>query len=423
MWDVLWHNAMIATMSDDQGFGLITDGAIGVVGGRITWIGPRSELGTDLHSIAHGVYNADGRVITPGLIDPHTHIVHTEPRWQEFAFRTGHRDEDIPKPNEFGLMSSVIRTRSTSENELLAHSMKRTHALIAEGVTTVEIKTGYGLDLETELKMARVIRHLADTLPITVISTFLGAHAIGPEFAGRPDEYIDFLCDVVLPVLVSHGLVDAVDIFCDARGFSHAQTRRYHQAARQHGLEFFIHADQYSNFGAGRLAAELRARAAAHLEHADAETAQHLAWARTTAVLLPGVSWTHNMQAVPPVHAFREHDVPMALATNCNPGSSVTTSPCTMMNMACQLFGLTVDEALAGFTRCAAQALGMQDERGTLEVGKWADLAIWNISHPAELSVHVGGGQCHAVVKAGKVIHVNQHLHVPECYGKGQTVA
>lgn len=363
-------------------------------------------LADNLHGVARDIHDARGRVITPGLIDPHTHVVHAGARWEEFSYRMD-PDRQNP-PEQTGLMWTVKQTRSAQSSDLLEQSLIRVRALVAEGVTTLESKTGYGLDVETEHKMAQVSRQIGRMLPVTVVSTFLGAHAVGPEYSDQSDDYIDFLCEDVLPLLVKEDLVDAVDIFCDARGFNHPQVRRLHTAADTYELDFYLHADQYTDFGAGRLAAELGARAAAHLEHANSDTALAMARAGTVAVLLPGVSWTYKMDAVPPVKAFRRDGVPMALATNCNPGSSVSTSPLSIMNMACHLFGFSVQEALAGFTRCAAQALGMHEDRGTLEPGKWADLAVWNVSHPGELPAQIGGGRCHAVIKAGELVHINQ---------------
>ncbi|MFA5521196.1 MAG: imidazolonepropionase [Castellaniella sp.] len=411
IWDALLIDARVASMADRQGFGLIDDGAIGIRDGRIAWLGARQALDAVPAALARQVYSWDGRLITPGLIDPHTHVVHAGSRWPEFVHRMDPDAGSRPAPAGSGLMRTVHETRASGADELLAQSLVRARALLAEGVTTLESKTGYGLDLENECKMARVSRALGQSLPLTVVSTFLGAHALAPEFAGRPDDYLVFLCEDVLPVLVKDGLIDAVDIFCDARGFSHAHLRQLHQASSACKLELFVHADQYSAFGAGQLAAALGARAAAHLEHADARTARTMAQAGTVAVLLPGVSWMHRMTARPPVKHFRAHGVPMALATNCNPGSSPCTSPLTIMNMACHLFGLSAPEALAGFTRCAAQALGMQESRGTVAPGKYADLAIWDVSHPAELVAQVGGMPCHAVFKQGRWVHLS---HVPQ---------
>jgi len=407
MWDVLWHGATLATLSDETEFGLIEDGAIAIQGSGIAWVGRRDALGSEPWRLARSVYDAGGRVITPGLIDPHTHVVHAGERWREFVWKMSRGTGSRPPPGQTGLMWTVRQTREADEAGLLEQSLSRARALLAEGVTTLESKTGYGLDLETELKMARVSRALGRHLPLTVVSTFLGAHAVAPEYTGRSDDYVGFLCREVLPALAGQGLVDAVDVFCDERGFSHEQVRRLYRAAEPFGLARHMHADQYAAFGAGRLAAAQGAQAAAHLEHADALTASAMARAGTVAVLLPGANWTLRMAALPPVELFRRHGVPMALATNCNPGSSPSTTPSAIMNLACHLFGLTAPEALAGFTRCAAQALGMQAERGTLEVGKQADLAIWDVSHPAELPAQIGGGRCAAVIRAGRLVHVN----------------
>lgn len=407
-WDSLWLNGNLATLADDQcGFGLIRHGALGIRRGRIAWVGPMSALPGAPARLAHHVHDLAGRLLTPGLIDPHTHVVHAGSRWEEFLWKTTPGSE-APPAEHVGLMWTLRQTRACSEDDLLAQSLTRARALLAQGVTTLESKTGYGLDLETERRMARVSRAIAQRLPITVVSTFLGAHATGPEYAGRPDDYIDFLCHTVLPRLVEERLVDGVDIFFDEKGFHARHASQLFACARRFGLWMHVHADQYVAFGAAQHAAEHGARAVAHLEHADAAAAATMARTGATAVLLPGVSWTMSLGSMPPIDALRAHGVPIALATNSNPGSSPCVAPTAIMNLACRLFGLTPVEALAGFTRCAARALGLQEQCGTLMANRRADLAIWDVGHPAELSSYIGGGLCHAVVKSGKLVHVNR---------------
>lgn len=408
MWDSLWHNACLSTMAKKDSYGLITDGVVGVKNGKIVWVGGKEHLPSKLENLARISHDLGGRVLTPGLVDSHTHVVYSGSRWEDFTCNIAEKHSLITKLKKRGLGWTVTQTRLSTEQELFNESIVRAKALLSEGVTTLESKTGYGLDYETEYKMAKVSRRIGEALPLKVVSTFLGAHAVGPEFIGRPDEYIDFLCFQVIPSLYAAGLIDAVDVFCDEKGFNHIQVRQLFSKAKELNLKFYLHADQYSPYNAGKLAATLGAQAAAHLENANEGTALAMSKSQTIAVLLPGVAWTHHMSAIPPVSDFRAYGVPMALATNCNPGSSPTTSPTSIMNLACHLFGLTPEEALAGFTRCGAQVLGLGDEIGTLEIGKKADFAIWDASHPTELSATIGGGKCYAVVVNGEIVHVNK---------------
>jgi imidazolonepropionase len=339
------------------------------------------------------------------LVDCHTHLVHAGTRWREFELRSAGATRKEILDAGWGLLSTVRATRAASDEALFSQSAARARKLVSAGVTTVEIKSGYGLDLDTELRMLRVARQLGDVLPLNVKSTFLGAHAVAPEYAGRPDDYIEFLCAEVLPAAAAESLVDAVDGFCDASGFTHAQIAKLFAAAADLGIPVKLHADQYSAFGAPRLVAQFRGLSADHLECADEASIQAMAEAGVVATLLPGANWTLNAQERPPVDLLRSHGVKMALATNCNPGSSPTTSPTMMMNMTCQRFGMTPEEALAGFTRVGAQALGMADSHGTLESGKVADLAVWDVEHPAELSYFIADNRCSAVMKGGQLVY------------------
>jgi imidazolonepropionase len=405
MHDAIWVNSNLATIASPGTYGLVQDGAIAVTERKIAWVGTLSELGKDPARIAKTVHDMHGYLITPGFVDSHTHIVYHSEGLTDFEIlaRSGTREELMRAGG--GVRGMVRRTRQATEEQLFASTARRCWRLIASGVTTVESKSGAGLDLETELRMMRVSRRLGKELPLTVISTFLGAHGVAPEYDGRSDEYIRFLCEQVLPAAVREGLVDAVDGFCDKVGFSHAQIDRLFEKAKSFGLPVRLHADQYSDFGAGAVVAKWHGTTADHLEYASEETARAMGEAGVVATLLPGAHWTLHETHRPPVKLFRQHRVDMALATNSNPVSSPTTSPTMMMNMACHLFGLSPEEALTGFTRNGAKALGLLASRGTLEVGKVADFAIWDVEHPAELSYYIGSNPCVSVVKNGTVVY------------------
>jgi imidazolonepropionase len=394
-WDVLFTNVHLATM--ESGYGELRDAAIAVRDGRIAWFGPQAQAP---HSAAV-VHDGEGCWLTPGLIDCHTHIVHAGNRSDEFEARlNGATYEDIARAGG-GIMSTVRATRAASETALLHESAPRVASLLAEGVTTIEIKSGYGLDLESEAKMLRVARSVAATMPVAVSTTFLGAHALPPEFAGRADDYIGAVCDTMLPALAAEGLVDAVDVFCERIGFSNAQTERVFQAAQRHGLPVKLHAEQLSDQGGAALTARYRGLSADHLEHLSADGIAAMAAAGTVAVLLPGAYYFLRDTTPPPVAALRAAGVPMAVATDCNPGTSPMTSILLAMNMVCTLWRLTPHEALAGCTVHAARALGLQQEIGTLAVGKRADFALWRIARPADLSYAIGFNPCRGVVNAG----------------------
>ncbi|MCB1457300.1 MAG: imidazolonepropionase [Nitratireductor sp.] len=387
---MLLHNANLATMAGMQEgapYGLIADGAIALAGGQIAWAGPMAEL-PEVFSVLDRT-DLGGRLVTPGLIDCHTHIVHGGNRAGEFELRLeGASYEEIARAGG-GIVSTVAHTRAASEAELLASALPRVDTLIGEGVTAIEIKSGYGLDVESELKMLRVARRIADERPIRVRTSFLGAHAVPPEYSGNADAYIAEVCLPTLKEAHAQGLVDAVDGFCEGIAFSPDQIRRVFELARQLGLPVKLHAEQLSNLGGARLAAQFDALSADHLEYADDGDAQAMAKAGTVAVILPGAFYTLREKQVPPLDAFREHGVAMAVATDCNPGSSPMTSLLLAMNMACTLFRMTPQEALAGTTVHAARALGMADS-GSIQAGMRADLAIWDVEQPAELSYRMG---------------------------------
>jgi imidazolonepropionase len=399
--DAIWTNARLTTMVAGPGYGAIEDGAVAVRGGRIAWVGARSRLPGALRGPNTVEHDAGGRWITPGLIDCHTHLVYAGSRAGEFEQRlNGVTYEEIARAGG-GIRSTVAATRAASEASLLAASKTRGRALAAEGVTTIEIKSGYGLETGAESKMLRVARALGTALPVTVKTTFLGAHALPPEFDGRPDAYIDEVCGRMLPEIARAGLADAVDAFCERIGFSAAQVERVFATAQRLGLPVKLHAEQLSNQGGARLAARFGALSADHVEYVEEEDVVAMARAGTVAVLLPGAFYCLRETRVPPIEAFRRHGVPMAVATDCNPGTSPMTSLLLALNMACTLFRLKPQEALAGATREAARALGLAAEAGTLEPGKAADFALWDIERPAELAYGIGTNPLHAVVKAG----------------------
>ena len=392
--DALWTQVHLATM--EGGYGELRDGAIAVRDGRIAWIGAAAHA-----PAAATVHDGAGCWLTPGLIDCHTHLVHAGNRSDEFEARlNGATYEEIARAGG-GIMSTVRATRAASDAELLRQSLPRVASLLAEGVTTVEIKSGYGLSAEDEIKMLRVARRVGEVLPVSVATTFLGAHALPPEFAGRADAYVSHLCETMLPQVAALGLADAVDAFCERIGFSAAQTERVFAAARAHGLPVKLHAEQLSDQGGAALVARYRGLSADHLEHLGADGIAAMADAGTVAVLLPGAYYFLRDTTPPPVAALRAAGVPMAVATDCNPGTSPMTSLLLAMNMACTLWRLTPQEALAGATIHAARALGRERDIGSLAVGKVADFALWAIARPADLSYAFGFNPCRAVVNAG----------------------
>lgn len=405
MWDALWLGGKLATMTGSTPFGLHEGGAIGVEAGRIAWVGPEAALPGAAASLAREVHDLRGRLMTPGLVDPHNHAVYHGDALADFELLTqgGTRADMITAGG--GVQGLVRRTRAATDEQIYTASAARVAKLIAGGITTMESKSGAGLDLDTELRLLRISRELGRALPVRVVTTFLGAHGLAPEYRGRHDEYIDYLCRVVLPAAVAQGLVDQVDGFCDATGFSPAQTARLFEAATAHGLPVKCHAEQYRDYGAAEVVARFKGLSADHLEYAGEQTVRTMADAGVTATLLPGAHWTLADTRRPPVALLRRHGVAIALATNCNPVSSHTWSPTLMMHMGCRLFALTTEEALAGFTRSGAKALGVLDSRGTLEVGKLADFAIWDVDQPGDLAYRLGDNPCAEVVKDGRTVY------------------
>jgi imidazolonepropionase len=393
----LYHNARLATLAAGQaGVELVEDGVVAEAGGRIVFAGPRG--GAVIEAVER--IDCGGRLVTPGLIDCHTHLVFGGDRAREFELRlAGASYEEIARAGG-GIVSTVKATRAASEAELVAAALKRLDALIAEGVTTIEVKSGYGLDLATETKQLRAARALGRERDVAVVTTLLAAHALPPE-AKDKDAYIAIVCDEILPAVAAEGLADAVDGFCEGIAFSPEQMRRVFAAARAAGLPVKLHAEQLSNLGGAKLAASFGALSADHLEYADEDGVAAMARAGTVAVLLPGAYYFLREKTAPPVALFRKHGVPMAVATDCNPGSSPLTSILLAMNMAATLFRMTVEECLAGVTRVAAAALGRSGEIGTLEAGKACDLAIWDVAAPAELVYRIGFNPLHMRVRGG----------------------
>ena len=397
--DRVWFNARLATLEGD-GLGIVERGAVAAKDGRIAFVGPEADLPNGWDAAER--IDCQGRWITPGLVDCHTHLVFGGDRAHEFELRlNGASYEEIARAGG-GIVSTVKATRAASEDELVASALPRLDHLIAEGCTTVEVKSGYGLDLETEARSLRAARRLAGERPVSIVTTFLGAHALPPEANGDKDDFIEMICREMLPALAREGLADAVDAFCEGIAFAPEQTARVFDAAKAHGLRVKLHADQLSNLHGARLAAEHGALSADHLEYTDEEGAAAMAKAGTVAVLLPGAFYMLRETKLPPVAAFRKFGTRMALATDCNPGTSPLTSLLLTMNMGATLFRMTVDECIAGVTREAARALGRLDEIGTLAIGKSCDLAIWDIERPAELVYRIGFNPLHARIWRGQ---------------------
>ena len=384
-------------------YGAVRDGLVAVAGGRIAWVGPEAAVPPEVLARARLTLDGGGGWVTPGLIDCHTHLIFAGTRASEFEMRLrGMTYEEIARDGG-GIRSTVAATRAASGKQLYEASAYRLHALASHGVTTVEIKSGYGLDVETELRMLRVSRTLDERLPVRVSPTLLAAHALPSEYEDRRDDYLDLVCREMIPRAAGAGLADAVDAFCEGIAFTPAECARVFDVAADHGLSVRLHADQLSSLGGAELAARYGARSADHLEYATDAGCRALAAAGSTAVLLPGAFYFLGESQRPPVEALRRHGVPIAVATDLNPGSSPVTSPLLAMNLACVLFGLTPEEALAGMTRQAAPVLGLQAEVGVIAPGMGADLALWDVDHPAELSYWIGANPCRAVVRGGEV--------------------
>jgi len=406
-WDRLLLNATLATFANELAgespCGLIERGAIALHNGRVAWIGRMDALPAAPNTLAIKVESLDGALVTPGLIDCHTHLVFGGDRAQEFDLRlNGTSYEDIARAGG-GIVSTVNATRAASEEVLFAQSLGRAQALLADGVTTLEIKSGYGLDLQSERRMLRVARRLGRELGITVRTTFLGLHALPPEYQDRRADYVSLVCDEMLPALAGEGLVDAVDAFCERIGFTREETRRVFEQAKQLGLPVKLHAEQLSDRDGAALVAEYGGLSADHLEHLSDSGIAAMASAGTVAVLLPGAFYALRETKLPPIPQLREHHVPMAIATDCNPGTSPLLSLRLAAGMACTLFRLTPEEALRGVTINAARALGLRD-RGTLAIGQRADLVIWNARQPAELCYWIGSNLVREVWLGGEPV-------------------
>ncbi|CAD6563080.1 imidazolonepropionase [Paraburkholderia sabiae] len=400
MKQTVWNHLKLCPQGDPNQ--TIDDAAIAVENGHIAWLGAARELPTQY--AAWPREDLGGAWVTPGLVDCHTHLVYGGQRADEFAQRlAGVSYEEIAKQGG-GIVSTVRATRAADEASLFAQSAARLEAMLAEGVTAIEIKSGYGLDLQSERKMLRVARQLGERYPVTVYTTFLGAHALPPEFAGRADDYIDEVCERMLPALADEGLVDAVDVFCERIGFSLEQSERVFNAAARRGLPVKMHAEQLSNAGGTALAARHRALSADHLEFLDEAGVVAMKESGTVAVLLPGAFYFIRETQLPPVDLLRRYGVPIAISTDSNPGTSPATSLPLMMNMATTLFRMTVPEVLQGVTRHAAQALGKADTHGTLAVGRAADFAVWSVQSLAELAYWIGRPLCERVVRGGETV-------------------
>lgn len=398
-WDTIWINSLAVPC--EQGGEMIENAVIAIQNGEIAWIGSGQDLPGTPESLADKVYDAEGCCITPGFIDCHTHLIYAGNRANEFALRLhGMSYTEIAKAGG-GIQATVMATRQASEDELFEQSFRRALTLLSGGVTTLEIKSGYGLNWEAELKILKVAQRLEDILPITIQKTFLGAHTLPPEFKNKADGYIDLVCDEMLPQIAAEKLADAVDVFCETIAFNLAQTERVFVAAKQYGLAIKCHAEQLSCSGVAELAARYQALSVDHLEYVSEAGIKAIAQSGTVAVLLPGAFYFLREAKAPPLGWLREYKVPIAIATDCNPGTSPTLSLLLMMNMACTLWCMTPEEVLLGVTKHAAEALGYGKTRGTLSVGKAADLAVWDVKHPNELAYYLGGNPLRQIVSAG----------------------
>ena len=401
--DLLVTNVHVATLEPEASpYGAVERGCVVVRDGRIAWVGPAAEL-PKAHRGLKPVLDGEGGWLTPGLIDCHTHLVFGGDRAREFERRLGGASyEDLAREGG-GILSTVRATRATSDDELLASAQARLDTLAARGVTTVEIKSGYGLDAETELRMLRVARAVGERTGVRVQTTLLGAHALPPEFQEDRSGYVRLVCDEMIPRAVEEHLADAVDAFGESIAFTPEECAQVFEAATAAGLPVRLHADQRSDQGGAALAARFAARSADHLEHTSEDGVRAMAAAGTVAVLLPGAAHFLRDTTLPPIASFRAHGVPMALATDANPGSSPLLDPLQVLSLGCLLFGLTPEEALTGMTRHAARALGLNAQIGTLRVGKRADLALWSVAHPSELCYWMGADLCRATVRGGRV--------------------
>lgn len=405
-WDRLWLDGPVATLDPETGagdWGLLERGAVATLGEHVAWVGPEDDLPGDPRELAGEVVERRGALLTPGLVDCHTHLVFGGDRAAEFERRlAGATYEEIAREGG-GILSTVRATREADEETLFRGAAERRRALLREGVTTVEVKSGYGLDTGAELRMLRVARRLGREIPGSVVTTLLGAHALPPEYRDRREEYVDGIVDEMIPRAAAEGLADCVDVFCESIAFTPEECRRVLEAGRLAGLAPRLHADQLTDGGGAALAGEIGALSADHLEHASEEGLRRMAEREVVAVLLPGAFYFLGEGRPPPVPAMRALGVRMAVATDCNPGSSPLTSLLTAASMACRLFGLTPEEVVAGVTREAARALGRED-RGVLASAKRADLAVWEAAHPRELAYWIDGPRCRDVVVGGRPV-------------------
>ncbi len=401
VWDQLWFVKCLFTSCESQS--VLKDAAIAVQDGKIAWLGPAAQIAAPEQQ-AKQCHYFPSSCLTAGFIDCHTHLVYAGQRASEFEQRLTGGSYQAILAEGGGIHSTVVTTRAASEAELYQQSAKRLRILLKEGVTCVEIKSGYGLDVENELKMLRVARRLAHDFPVTIKTSLLSAHVLPPEYAKQADAYIEYIGEIIMPAALQEGLIDAVDAFCEAIAFSPMQIESLLQKAKQLGLPVKLHAEQLSNSGGARLAAKYHALSADHLEYADEESIAALAAAGVVATLLPGAFYFLNADKKPNVALLRQYQVPIAIATDANPGSSPCHSLLLMLNMACVLFGLTAHEALMAVTINAAKALGLETTHGSLEVGKVADFCIWDVENPVELAYWIGGNPCQQIIKQGKIV-------------------
>jgi imidazolonepropionase len=403
MWDKLWYGATIATCAANaKDYGLLKNAGIAIKDNKIVWVGNINELSSDIHSLAHELINAEGMTITPGLVDCHTHLVYAGNRANEFAMRLhGATYQQIAEQGG-GILSTVNATQQASFDELYNQSAVRLQQLIANGVTTVEIKSGYGLTAAAEIKQLEVVKKLAQNYPITISPTFLAAHALPPEYKNRADDYINYVCEETLPHIIKNKLADTVDAFCEKIAFTPTQVERIFIEAKKYGLAVKLHAEQLSDSEGTQLAAKYGALSADHLEFVSEAGIAAMAKNNMTAVLLPGAFYFLRETHQPPIELLRKYHIPIAIATDCNPGTSPTTSLTLMMNMASVLWRMTPEEALRGVTINAAKALGLNKTHGSLEVNKVADFVLWKINHPDELIYNIGSVQPECIIKNGK---------------------
>lgn len=405
IWDSLWVDATIATCNEHSNdYGLLSHGALAIKDGKIAWVGSYENLPDDPKKLADVVRSLAGRCITPGLIDCHTHLVYAGTRSHEFSMRLhGATYQQIAQAGG-GILATVQATRDASHKELYLQSAKRLQNMLQNGVTTVEIKSGYGLNQAAEIKQLEVIKNLSENFPLTLCPTFLGAHALPPEYSDQKDAYVDFICHEMIPIIAEAKLATAVDAFCETIGFTIQQVEKIFLAAKQWNLSVKLHAEQLSDSKGALLATQYKALSVDHLEYLQDEDIKALANSKTVVVLLPGAFYFLRETKFPPIKKLREYKVPIAIATDCNPGTSPTTSLPLMMNMACVLWRFTPEESLRGVTINATKALGLTSQYGSLEIGKMADFVVWDLDHPDQLCYQFGLHFNKEVIKHGKIV-------------------